>query len=85
MCHGFGESWENIPVGFGESYPSCIAGDWKDNKIYVANTLSDTVSVIDGNSDTVKKTIPVGRSPTFVLAPYPNKIPPTMSNGGIVA
>jgi len=35
-------------------------------KIYVANTISDTVSVIDGNSDTVQKTVPVGRYPTFI-------------------
>jgi len=80
---GFGESVKNIPVGFGESCYSCIGGDWKDNKIYVANALSDTVSVIDVNSDTVKKTIPVGRNPTFVLAPYPNKIEPTPFPAGV--
>ena len=37
------------------------------DKIYVANTLSNSVSVIDGNSDTVKKTISVGTDPTFIL------------------
>jgi YVTN family beta-propeller protein len=37
-------------------------------KIYVANTFNDTVSVIDGNTDTVKKTIPVGNCPSFILS-----------------
>lgn len=41
--------------------------DSTNNKIYVANGRSDTVSVIDGGSDTVEKTIPVGSNPTFVL------------------
>ena len=36
-------------------------------KIYVANTFSNTVSVIDGSSDTVKKNITVGLNPSFIL------------------
>jgi YVTN family beta-propeller protein len=45
----------------------CIGVDSRNNKIYVANDYSDTVSVIDGNSDTVEKTIQVGHNPTFIL------------------
>jgi YVTN family beta-propeller protein len=59
----------NISVGYGDTTfncPYCIAVDWINNKIYVANTYSNTVSVIDGNNDTVK-TIPVCFDPTFML------------------
>jgi YVTN family beta-propeller protein len=47
---------KNIPVGEGATYcsPYCMGVDPADNKIYVANALSDTVSVINGNNDTVK-------------------------------
>ena len=56
-----------IPVGnTGKSCPYCLGVDSVNNKIYVANPGSDTVSVIDGNSDTVIVTIPVGHHPTFL-------------------
>jgi YVTN family beta-propeller protein len=43
-------------------------------KIYVANAGNNTVSVIDGNSDNVKKTIKVGEIPTFILLRSYNEI-----------
>jgi YVTN family beta-propeller protein len=54
----------SVGGGFSRSCPYCIGVDLRNNKIYVANGYSDTVSVIDGNSDTVKKTIRVGSNPT---------------------
>ena len=41
-----------------------VGGDPEDIAV---NTDSGTVSVIDGNTDTVKKTIQVGKMPRFVL------------------
>ena len=66
---------KTIPVGLGyeHSCPYCIGVDSRDNKIYVANGASSTVSVIDGKSDTVKKDTPVGNWPTFILVTrYPS-------------
>ena len=37
--------------------------------MYVANTYSDDVSVIDGPTNTVIKTIPVGDQPGYNLLP----------------
>ena len=54
-----------IPTGY---HPSGIAiGIAKDNKtkmVYVANTDSNSVTVIDGTTNMVKKIIPVGSKPT---------------------
>jgi YVTN family beta-propeller protein len=43
--------------------PAGIAYNPFNGYIYVANSLSDTVSVIDPNTNTVVATIPVGRGP----------------------
>ena len=50
-------------------YPNSNGIGFSCCKIYVANTQGASVSVIDGNNDTVKKTIPVGSDPTFILDP----------------
>lgn len=59
-----------IPVG---NSPDGVAVDAESNRIYVANALDDTVSVIDGNTGNVVNTIAVGKSP-FGLAVYRDKI-----------
>ena len=42
-------------------FPVGVAADPRTNTIYVANTLSNTVSVISGRTNTVTATIRVGR------------------------
>ena len=54
-----GASW-NIPVG---KAPDALAIDPGANRIYVANSGSNTVSVIDGATETVTATFPAGRIP----------------------
>ena len=49
-----------IPVG---SVPYGVAVDPKTHTIYVANVSGDTVSVINGRTNTVTATIPVGNGP----------------------
>jgi YVTN family beta-propeller protein len=44
-------------------FPSAVAVDMYSNRIYVTNTVADTVSVIDGTSNRVVTTIPVGDAP----------------------
>ena len=53
---------KNIVVGL---HPNDIISDKNENKVYVANANSDTVSVIDANNDEVIKTISIS----------PNKLP----------
>jgi YVTN family beta-propeller protein len=57
-----GENKNLLPVGYG---PSDIQLDVKTNKIYVANSGSDSVSVIDSDSGN-RKTIRVGPDPTSI-------------------
>ena len=44
--------------------PRGIAVDKTTNHIYIVNRLSRDVSVVDGNTNTVVTTIPVGVSPS---------------------
>jgi prepilin-type N-terminal cleavage/methylation domain-containing protein len=62
-----------IPVG---SSPIDVAINPKTNRVYVTNSGSNTVSVIDGATDTILGTpIPVGTSPRFIAVnPANNKI-----------
>ena len=53
-----------IPVG---TTPTGLAVNITTNRVYVSNTGSNTVSVIDGATNTVIKTIPVGNQPTTVV------------------
>ena len=46
--------------------PTSLAADPNTNTIYVANLRSNSVSVINGSTDTVVKNIMVGNSPTSV-------------------
>jgi YVTN family beta-propeller protein len=56
--------------------PNGIAIDPATQKVYVANTDSDTVSIIDGTMDTVNNnTIPVGKSPASIaIDPVTGKV-----------
>jgi YVTN family beta-propeller protein len=53
-----------VPVG---TTPAGIAVNPTTNLIYVSNTGSNTVSVIDGATNAVIKTIPVGNQPKTVV------------------
>ena len=56
------------------------------DKIYVANRNSNNVSVIDGNTNQVKATVPVGTHPTFVwVNPVTNTIYVTNLSDGTVS
>ena len=54
---------KNIPVG---NTPMGVAFDSDNGYTYVTNVDSNTVSVIDGSTNTVIKNIPVGWSPLGV-------------------
>src|SRR6266487_1738619 len=58
-----GASLKSIPVG---NLPTSVAANQNTNRIYVSNLTDNTVSVIDGASDTVIATIPVGFLPEVV-------------------
>jgi YVTN family beta-propeller protein len=61
-----------IPVG---DYPCDIAWNSTNNKVYCANVFSDTVTVIDGATNSVIKTIPVGDGPcAFAYNPIQNRV-----------
>ena len=67
---------KNIRVG---NQPDAIAVNSKTNKIYVTNTGSNTVSVIDGgdiaNPPHILKNITVGNQPNgLAIDPYANKV-----------
>src|SRR5262249_49813392 len=59
---------KNVTVGF----PLGIAINPNTNKIYVQNILSDTVSVIDGNTNSVETSVPVS---DHLPGPYANRLP----------
>ena len=66
-----GNSYSNIAnVRVGDS-PWGVGVNPITNKIYVANLFSNTVSVIDGATNSVTSTIPVGTNP-FAVAVNPN-------------
>ena len=50
----------------GAATPVAVAVNPVTNKIYVANNGSQNVTVIDGSTDTVKTTVPVGNGPIDV-------------------
>jgi YVTN family beta-propeller protein len=61
-----------IPVGNGVA---SVTVNPTTNVIYVANATDNTVSVIDGATNTVTSTIPVGVYPHDIVAnPVTNKI-----------
>ena len=61
---------KNIPVGYNPIY---IAARRDVNRIYVANSFSNDVSVIDTNTNAVVKNIPVGDYPTAVALSMPRE------------
>src|SRR5215475_8489400 len=54
-----------IPVG---AFPNSIAVNLQTNKVYVANYLGGSVSVIDGASNTIEATVKVDHP--MVVVPY---------------
>lgn len=54
------------PIIAVDVYPVGVAVDPPANRIYVPNTGDDTLSVIDGATNSVVATIPVGKSPCAV-------------------
>jgi YVTN family beta-propeller protein len=67
-----------VPVG---ADPYGVAVDATDNLVYVSNYGGNTVSVIDGLSNTVRQTIPVGSNPQGV-AFNPAAASAYIANGG---
>jgi len=61
-------------------------GNPRNNTVYVTNSQAGTVSVINGATNTVEATIPVGSDPTAVAAdPRTNLIYVTNSDSGTVS
>ena len=61
-----------LPVG---SYPIGIGVNTVTNKIYVANQFSNSISVINGNTDTIESTIQVDNFPyDLEVNPFNNRI-----------
>ncbi|MFZ0223739.1 MAG: hypothetical protein WAM42_18810, partial [Candidatus Nitrosopolaris sp.] len=75
----FTKEAHNIPVG---QYPSAIAVNPITNKIYVVNSNSDTVSVIDGNTNKEETEIHVGKTPE-AIAVNPNENTIYVANSGL--
>jgi YVTN family beta-propeller protein len=72
VLNGSANSGTTVKVG---SDPIAIAVNSATNKVYVANLGSDTVSVIDGATDTVTATVKVGEIPYMLAAnPVTNNI-----------
>ncbi|HYV52443.1 MAG TPA: YncE family protein, partial [Candidatus Eisenbacteria bacterium] len=69
----------NIPVG---GHPTSIAVNPITNKIYVVNSNSDTVSVIDGNTNKNEIEIHVGKTPE-AIAVNPNENTIYVANFGL--
>jgi YVTN family beta-propeller protein len=69
-----------IPVG---NWPIYLAANQNTNRIYVSNQLDDTVSVIDGATNTVLATIRVGHYPNGIAVnPKTNRIYVANLTGG---
>ena len=61
-----------LPVG---SYPVGIGINSVTNKLYVANQFSNTVTVLDGNTNNIESTIQVDNFPyDLEVNPYNNRI-----------
>ncbi len=73
-----------VPVG---QVPVGVVVHPTRHKIYVSNRLGDTVSVIDGATNTVIKTIPVGRGPFYWMGvnPLTDRVYVANNAGGTVA
>jgi len=73
-----------IPVG---NHPWGIAVNPSTHRIYVANAYGSTVSVIDGLTNKVIATIPVGQGPVFYVAvnPTTNRIYAAANGSGSLA
>ncbi|MFQ5613080.1 MAG: right-handed parallel beta-helix repeat-containing protein [Anaerolineae bacterium] len=59
------------------AYVSDVAADQETNQVFVASPRHDWVYVIDGNSDTVTRTVAVGNGPTglaVLTSTTPNKV-----------
>ena len=70
-----------IPVGAG---PNGIAYNPNDDKVYVTNSISGTISVINGSSNTVT-TITVGKTPIGIIYnPVSNSVYVANSGSNIV-
>jgi YVTN family beta-propeller protein len=68
------------------SYPIGVAVNPSTNKIYVANELSNTISIIDGSTDKVDATIKVGVSPYGIgVNPLNNRIYISNRDSGTVS
>src|SRR5437870_7225599 len=57
VIDGATEAVSMVPTG---TNPGAVALNPTTNKIYVANQFSNTISVVDGATNTVTATIPVG-------------------------
>ena len=62
--HASSASSASIPVG---TYPKFLAVNQATNRVYVSNFVSNNVSVIDGDSNSVVATIPVGQLPQALV------------------
>jgi YVTN family beta-propeller protein len=58
-----GTSPPSVPVGF---YPVGVAVNQASNRVYVPNSGDNTLSVLDGATNSVLATIPVGRLPCAI-------------------
>jgi YVTN family beta-propeller protein len=69
-----------IPVG---AFPTDIALDPRTNRIYVANSEEDSVSVIDGDNNVLLEMISAGRCPVGIaVSPSRDEIYVTHSAAG---
>jgi YVTN family beta-propeller protein len=73
-------------IKVGHSPISVIVNDYKmSSKIYVANSGSDNISVIDGTNNVKLKDIPVGVDPVYMALYPPNKIYVANSGSGSIS
>jgi YVTN family beta-propeller protein len=74
---------EAVPV---EQLPSFLSVNPETNLVYVANYLSDTVSVLDGRTSDVRSTIDVGSRPyNTAVNPATNRVYVTNSDSNTVS
>jgi YVTN family beta-propeller protein len=72
VINGATDTTKTVNVGMNAQF---LVINQATNKIYVSNRRDNTVSVIDGNTDTVIKVIPVGSHPVTMDADFAtNKI-----------
>ena len=79
------DQYNRVGIKVGK-FPNSIAIDPGTKKVYVTNSYSNTVSVIDGKTGTVGKTIPVGNHPTDIaIDPDTKKVYVTNSDSNITS